>query len=61
MVDQYYEFFKTYTSFKLHAVIHDAVIFSVHEDDLNQLKSIHSLNYKNLEIPVKIKDIQADN
>ena len=57
----FYELFKNNKSFKLHAVIHDAVIFSVHEADLNQLKSIHSLNYKNLEIPVQIKDIQADN
>jgi len=50
----FYNFFKNHDQFKLHAVIHDAVLFSVHESDISTLKEIHALKYDNLSIPVKI-------
>jgi len=53
--------FKKYADLKLHAVIHDAILFSVHDRDINIIKNIKSLGYGNLFIPVEIKLIGCDN
>ena len=56
----FYNFFKENKNFKLHAVIHDAALFSVHVDNIDKLDDINYLKYKNLSIPVKINPIESD-
>tara|TARA_R110001592_G_scaffold228361_3_gene484911 strand:- start:6515 stop:7546 length:1032 start_codon:yes stop_codon:yes gene_type:complete len=53
--------FSSNPEFKLHAVIHDAIIFSIPDKDINNLKSIKSLGDNNLFIPVEINEIKANN
>ena len=55
------DLFKNNTSLKLHAVIHDAILFSVPNKDIDKIKSIKSLGYGSLFIPVEIKLIGCDN
>jgi len=55
------KFFKENKNYKLHAVIHDAVIFSIPNNSIDKLTSIHSLNYQNLSIPVKINKVMPHN
>jgi len=52
---------KSHSNLKLHAVIHDAILFSVHNEDIDNIKSIKSLGYDKLSIPVEIKLIGCDN
>lgn len=47
--------FKKHKNIKLHAVIHDAILFSVHNDEIDVIKNIKSLGHGNLYIPVEIK------
>jgi len=48
-------------SFKLHAVIHDAIVFSVPNEKINTLNNFKSLGTDNLSIPIEINEIKADN
>tara|TARA_Y100000593_G_C4298856_1_gene332226 strand:- start:472 stop:1500 length:1029 start_codon:yes stop_codon:yes gene_type:complete len=51
------KFFTENKDFKLHAVIHDAVIFSVPNHKIQDLKLINSLTDGQLSIPVEIKQV----
>lgn len=55
------KFFDQHLDFKLHAVIHDAIIFSIPDDDIYALTQIKSLRYQNLSIPVKINKVEPHN
>ena len=55
------QFFESNKDFKLHAVIHDAVIFSANSKKLSDILSISNLKYENLSIPVKINKVQPHN
>ena len=48
-------------TFKLHAVIHDAILFSVPNEKIKHLDSIKSLGINNLFIPVEINQVSDNN
>tara|TARA_X000001388_G_scaffold75994_2_gene72136 strand:- start:112 stop:1143 length:1032 start_codon:yes stop_codon:yes gene_type:complete len=54
-------FFKTHPNLKLHAVIHDAVIFSADGKDYKHISKLNELYYENLSIPIKINRVQPHN
>jgi hypothetical protein len=51
------KFFKENKNYKLHAVIHDAAIFSIPNSSIDKLIAIKSLKYQSLVIPVKINKV----
>jgi len=54
-------FLNSNPTFKLHAVIHDAILFSVPNEKINSLNKVKLLGDNNLFIPVEINEIKANN
>tara|TARA_R110001583_G_scaffold3476_2_gene22234 strand:+ start:144 stop:1175 length:1032 start_codon:yes stop_codon:yes gene_type:complete len=54
-------FLKKYPNFKLHAVIHDAILFSIPDKDVELLSHVKELGTNNLFIPVETNLIDEDN